>query len=434
MASIIGYDGGLKRIDFVPTPNGQRKSLRLGRVSVKVAEVWQAKIEAIIGDKNANRPHDAEVSKWLGGLDESMLARMRAGGLADGVGLSAVTLGAFMEQFFAALPGKDATRISYGNVRRNLEGYFATTRTMGSITAADADGWRAWLTDTEKLCQPTVSRRVIAARTMWRKAMRWKLVGENVFEGVKAGQQVNESRKFFVSRAVADAVLQACPDTQWRLIFALSRYGGLRCPSEHLALQWQDVDFDRRRIVVRSCKTEHHDGGAMRTIPLFPELEKLLLRAFAEAPEGNAHVILCRNPGINWRTQLQRIIRKAKVECWPKLFHNLRASRESELMRDYDLATVCKWIGHSPAVAAKHYAVSVDLNGDFRRAAGIAEPGAVEAQRNAQQSAAVSNCQQMSEDGADNEKAPENRGFDVSCHVPAKPDFAAGWALQGSNL
>ena len=67
-----------------------------------------------------------------------------------------------------------------------------------------------------------------------------------------------------------------------------------------------------------------------------------------------------------------RIIKRAGHLPWPKLFHNLRASRESELMREFDLATVCKWIGNSPEVAARHYAVSCDLDGDFQRAAGKA--------------------------------------------------------------
>ena len=31
-------------------------------------------------------------------------------------------------------------------------------------------------------------------------------------------------------------VIEACPDGQWRLLFTLARYGGLRCPSEILAL------------------------------------------------------------------------------------------------------------------------------------------------------------------------------------------------------
>jgi hypothetical protein len=43
-------------------------------------------------------------------------------------------------------------------------------------------------------------------------------------------------------------------------------------------------------------------------------------------------------------------------------------------MREYDLSTVCRWIGNSPAVAARHYATSIDLDADFQRAAGMAPP------------------------------------------------------------
>ena len=68
MATIVNYDGGLKRIEFSLTPRGPRKTLRLGGVNVKTAGTWKAMVETIIGDKLANRPHDAEVSKWLGGL------------------------------------------------------------------------------------------------------------------------------------------------------------------------------------------------------------------------------------------------------------------------------------------------------------------------------------------------------------------------------
>ena len=76
----------------------------------------------------------------------------------------------------------------------------------------------------------------------------------------------------FISRVDAEQVIEACPNAEWRLIFALSRYGGLRCPSEHLALRWEDVDWERNRMTVRRPKTEHHPGGVSRTVPLFPEL------------------------------------------------------------------------------------------------------------------------------------------------------------------
>src|SRR5438132_486003 len=99
MASIVTYDGGLKRIEFSLTPKGRRKMLRLGSVNARTAGTWKAMVEMIIGDKLANRPHDAETSKWLGDLDESLLSRMRAVGLADGVGLAQTTLGEFMEHY-----------------------------------------------------------------------------------------------------------------------------------------------------------------------------------------------------------------------------------------------------------------------------------------------------------------------------------------------
>src|SRR3954465_9085694 len=101
---------------------------------------------------------------------------------------------------------------------------------------------------------------------------------------------------FFVSREDVQKVLDACPDVQWRLLFSLSRFGGLRCPSEHLMLKWADVDWDKNRLLVHSPKTEHHDGGDCRFVPLFPELRQLLLEAFAEAAEGTEYVITqCRD-------------------------------------------------------------------------------------------------------------------------------------------
>ncbi len=88
--------------------------------------------------------------------------------------------------------------------------------------------------------------------------------------------QSNRTRDYFVTRKEADAVLAACPDAQWQLIFALSRYGGLRCPSEHLALRWGDVDWEHGKMTIRASKTEHYEGRATRVIPLFPELRPYL--------------------------------------------------------------------------------------------------------------------------------------------------------------
>ena len=69
MASIVTFDDGLRRIDFAFAPNEPRKSIRLGRVSMKTAEAWKAKIESLLADRLCGRAHDAELAKWLAGLD-----------------------------------------------------------------------------------------------------------------------------------------------------------------------------------------------------------------------------------------------------------------------------------------------------------------------------------------------------------------------------
>ena len=52
---------------------------------------------------------------------------------------------------------------------------------------------------------------------------------------------------------------------------------------------------------------------------------------------------------------MQRIIRRAGLMPWVKLWHNLRATRQTELANQYPLHVVCAWIGNSRAVAQEHY-------------------------------------------------------------------------------
>ena len=61
----------------------------------------------------------------------------------------------------------------------------------------------------------------------------------------------------------------------------------------------------------------------------------------------------CR--GLRCAGDLNRILKRAGVPPWPKLFHNLRASRETELADTFPEHVVCKWIGNSRVVARRHY-------------------------------------------------------------------------------
>ncbi len=107
---------------------------------------------------------------------------------------------------------------------------------------------------------------------------------------------------------------------------------------------------------MRSSKTEHHEGKGTRIVPLFPELRLYLEQVWDEAKPGTQFVITrYRNANANLRTQLQRIIAKAGLETWPKLFANLRASRATELASQHPAHVAAAWLGHSTLVANKHY-------------------------------------------------------------------------------
>jgi hypothetical protein len=110
-------------------------------------------------------------------------------------------------------------------------------------------------------------------------------------------------------------------------------------------------------MTIHAPKTEHHENGGIRVVPIFPELMPYLLPMLeGTGPEDYLlpHLRLLSNP----YTQFKRFVKKAGLVPWPKLWQNLRSTRETELMenKDFSLQAVCQWIGNSPVVALKHYA------------------------------------------------------------------------------
>lgn len=268
---------------------------------------------------------------------------------------------------------KSQTRVVWSQTIRCLKEFFSPEKHLRAVTAGDATEWRTWLIGNEKLADGTVRRRTGLARQFFEHARRKGLIVVNPFDGLPASVRGNPDRFVFVDRATAQRVLDACPNLQWKLLFALSRFGGLRCPSEHLALTWADIDWERGRFRVHAPKTEHHPGHGTRWVPIFPELGPLLREAFAEAEDGAVYVLTnpvwrARGATVNLRKGLTEIIRKAGLEPWCKLFVNLRATRAVELRQaGFADHVVNTWLGHTAEVAAEFYLRVTDA--DFERAA-----------------------------------------------------------------
>jgi integrase len=368
----IGHDhGGRKRILFVAL-DGKRKTIRLGKISSKQAESFKVKVEALVGGAITGALDD-EVSRWLADRDDGIYGRLVAVGLTKPRTPARTALGTFIDEFLEGRPDlKPQTVENLKQLRRWIVGFFGENLEIRLITANDAECFRAHMVK-GGLGENTIRRKIGRSRQIFKAAIRRGLYrGNNPFDGMAATVRADKARQFFIDRDTTWKVMDACPNTAWKLIMALSRFGGLRCPSETLALTWGDVNFENGRIRVPSCKTEHHEGKGERIIPMFPELRPLLEQALGEqvicdeASKLDYVISGYRGGAVNLRTHFQRIIRKAGLTPWPKLFHNLRASRQTELARDHPIHVVCDWLGNSRAVAQEYYLQLRDS--DFERA------------------------------------------------------------------
>jgi integrase len=333
------------------------------------AETVRGYIEDLIDHKSDGRIK-IETELWLGGIGSTLRGRLEKVGIVKPKAPDPAEtrqgwlVAAWVADYIAKRPDvKSGTKRKWRDVESKLAAFFRTD-TIEGVTVQQAKNFRIYLQTTAGnkkagLSENTLRRHIGIARQFFNAAIDAEIIAKNPFRGQRVSVQANDSRFFYVSPETAQTVLQACPDAEWRLIFGLARFGGLRCPSEVLDLKWQDIDFDRQRFTVHAVKTEHHKDKGVRVVPMFPELRPLFQDAFDDAEPGAVYCIEgYRGKEVNLRTQLGRILKKAGIEPWPKLFQNCRSTRETELFKKTggNVKAVCSWLGNSPAVALTHYA------------------------------------------------------------------------------
>lgn len=220
---------------------------------------------------------------------------------------------------------------------------------------------------------------------------------------------------------------------------AAGRCAGLRCPSEVFRLKWSDVNFAAGRMTIPNVKTAGQTGKEYRVCPLFAALRPHLEDAFELAEPGTVYVvrgamadnIRAKMDGpngsndANTRTAFLKLIKRAGLLPWPRLFHTLRASCETDLLEKFPISAVTEWLGHSAAVALKHYTRVPDHL--FERAAGGgAESGARAAQIQAQTGADV--IQRKTTEATE---PLANKGFRRLASDPVSPDSNDLMTLRG---
>lgn len=123
-------------------------------------------------------------------------------------------------------------------------------------------------------------------------------------------------------------------------------------PSEIRDLKWEHVNWEQNTILLNAPKVRRQ-----RLVPIFPELAPYLSEQFDEATAGSVHVFAKLRHHANLSTTAEKYVQRAGCKAWPKFWNSLRASRETDLMDLVGLRKACQWIGNSPTVAMRNYAL-----------------------------------------------------------------------------
>lgn len=385
MAS-IGHDAnGFRRILFV-AKDGKRKTIRLGKCSKRDAESIKCRVESLLSSSFTGAI-DRDTSLWVAYItdkDPSIRAKLEAVGLLEPLQKPerfsmASQITDFIERVGATR--KPGTVAVWRQVERELLRHMPEGIELAEVTKGHCKAFHEALKKRE-LASLTIVKHVRIAKQMFEDACEWNKIPANPFNGIKLSASIPRSN-VEVPRETIDRLMLVL-DSTWKAIIALSRYGGLRCPSETLSLKWGDVDFEHGRLSIPEPKVEHHEGRGVRSCPLFPELRPILEALFNEVTErigrypGHEDYVIdlpayrtAANTGTGWknanlRTQFIKRLRKAGIAPWARLFHSMRASRQTELERDYPLHVVCSWLGNSPKVAQRSYLLTTES--DFEKA------------------------------------------------------------------
>lgn len=343
-------------------PRKRQRVIWLGDVSKKSAATYLRHISELIDAQTAGRQPQPETEKWLRSkqINSRVRSKLTEYGLAEPenekLGTDAGTyLGPYCDSYIAGRTDcKQGTLRNFEQAQRLLVEHFGCRKVLSTITEADAQRFYRWLV-ARGMAESTIGKHIKRCKTIFAEAVSDRLLNTSPFKNQK-GSSLAKADFFYVIPEIMTDVLDRCPDDDWRLIFGLTRYCGMRCPSEVLTLQWSDILWAENKIRIDSPKT------GLRFCALFPEIRPILEVAFDSAPEGQRFCVQRyrydreTGRGYNPGTTAKRIIENAGHVPWEQPFIAMRKTRRNELeLAGHRSTAIDAWLGHDDKTAKKHY-------------------------------------------------------------------------------
>ncbi len=298
-------DGKHFRVRLSESEDANRPRINLGKVTRKQAETVRGHVENLIAAKTTGTAYQPATQAWIAEAPDAIRARLEVLGL---VRARKETIQHTVAGWIADYLEKrtDIKPNTARNMRQAqafmLEFTAPEDLPLSFFTQGHAEDFRRFLL-AKGQAESTVRRRCKRVKQFFEAAVKRRIIESNPFDGIPVANIANTDRQRFIDRLAIGQVFDACPDSKWRLIFALARYGGLRIPSELERMTWEDLGWlEGDRFTVKSPKTEHIEGKGQRAVPLFPELIPFFKDALADADPDQALVFPVLGKRSNLRT------------------------------------------------------------------------------------------------------------------------------------
>lgn len=329
----------------------RRHSIWLGEMQPREAEKVKRHVEAILQSHKLDTPMPGETTRWLSSITDSL--RKKLAPVLGSARTVTEAVDAYME--WSERTNKASTARSS---RQTLEA-FCDTFGRDQMRALSSDSVDRWI-DAINVGRNTTARHAknLKSFVAWSRRMGW--VDDLQLSSSSA---ITAGKKEFIAPARFEELLAEFTDPQERCVLGLARWSGLRVPSE-LAIVRSGVDWERKRLTIPDSKrTRRSSRGPpqYRVTPIFPELSPFLESVWQQHMEAGPEDYLL--PDIVGSGAFVACVRRTCDRIgikWPRLFHSLRATRQTELIARFDVHAACEWIGNSPAVASKFYELITD--------------------------------------------------------------------------
>ena len=229
---------------------------RLGQIVSRGRQRWL--IRVFLGRERETRKrryHNRTVHGTARRAQEYLTKMLRERDLGRGLEGSEVTLNEFLDRWLETAAKPKLREKSYRSYEGLLQRYIRPMlgeRILSAITPLDVQAACQQMID-RRLSPRTVRYAYSILRSGIRQAIRWRLLIQDPTDGAQL-PRLGRREMHVLNSEQSRIFLEAALKTHYGPVFAVALTTGMR-PSEYLALQWSDIDWDRGTVsVVRTLE------------------------------------------------------------------------------------------------------------------------------------------------------------------------------------